>query len=63
MGGLDDLTIWECDVEWVLCLAFVADVHIGEEEVCSGPGVSNGFVCTQCNVDGVSSGRIGGGGS
>jgi len=57
MSGLDDRAIWECDVEWVICLAFVTHVHIWEEEVCSGSGVSDSFVCTQCNVDGVRSGR------
>ena len=46
MGGLDDFTIWECDVEWVFCFAFVVDGYIWKEEVCSGPGVSNSFVGT-----------------
>jgi hypothetical protein len=44
MGGLDDFTIREGDVEWVCSLAFVADGHIGEKEVRSGAGVSNCLV-------------------
>jgi hypothetical protein len=63
MGGLNDLTIRESDVEWVVCFALIVDRHIGHEEVCSGVGVSDGFGGTECNVDGVDDGSSGGGGS
>ena len=51
MGGLDDVTIRECDLEWVFCLAFVADGDVWEDEVYGGTGVSNCFVGTQGYVD------------
>ena len=63
MGGLNDLTIRESDVEWVVCFAFIVDGHIGQEEVRSGARVSDGFGGTECNVDGVGDGSSGGGGS
>ncbi len=51
MGGLDDFTIREGDIKWVCCLAFVADGHIGEKEVCSGSGVGNCLISAQGYID------------
>jgi hypothetical protein len=62
MGGLDNLTVRESDVEWVVRFAFIADGYIGEEEVCSGTGINNGFIGTECDVGGVGGGSNGGGG-
>ena len=60
MSGVNDLPIRESDVEWVVCFPFVVDGHIGQEEVGSGAGVSDGFSSTKCNVDGIGCGRSGG---
>ena len=51
MGGLYDFSIREGNIEGVFCFVFVADGDIGEEEVCSGTGVSNCFICAQGYVD------------
>ena len=51
MGGLDYFTIRECDIEWVCCLAFVADGDIGKKEVCGGPRVSNCLISAQGDID------------
>ena len=36
MCGLNDLAIWESDVQWVFCVAFIVSGHVGQEEVGSG---------------------------
>lgn len=59
MCGLNDLAVWESDVKWVFCMAFIVYGHIGQEEVGSGTGVSDGFSSTKCNIDGVGCGRSG----
>ena len=51
MGGLDYFTIRECDIEWVCCLAFVADGDIGKKEVCGGHRVSNCLIGAQGDID------------
>ena len=57
MCGLDYFAVWESDVQWVFCVAFIVDGHVGHEEVGSGPGVSNGISRTECNIDGSGCGR------
>ena len=59
MGGLDDFTIREGDIEWVRSLAFVADGDIGKKEVCGGPRVSNSLIGAQGYIDWVGGGGTG----